>query len=615
MKRLLSLLIFSAVLGAQPAPILIRGARVIDGTGSPARVATVVVIGTRIAGFGQETAPPPPGARIIDATGQTLLPGLFDLHTHLTASAATGVAGDWGKNLKAYLACGVTTVNDYATYSELFWPMRQLLATGTLMGPRINMAVRMSTTGGHGTEGGWGDFMTLTVNTPEQARAQTKRALAFKPDVIKVFTDGWRYGTAPNLTSMNYETLSAIVEEAHAGGVKVFTHTVTLAGAKIAARAGVDVLVHGIGDADVDAELIEIMKARGTVYVSTLAVYEFKGGTERPARLAGLLEPDVKATLRPAAQGAGTPEPPAARLDRWQHLTGNVRKLFEAGIPVAVGTDAGMPGTFHGYATLREMELLVKSGLTPMQALTAGTSVSARALGVLGERGTIAPGKLADLILVDGRPDEQITDLQKTRRVFLGGSEQTPEDLEKAIQSPEMTPLASRPIPPQVDDMERTDGRTMLNTLRVNGTDAGIDHSAMLFQPVVRGGNDHALLIQAALADKDRPWVRVEMPLTVGAFELADVSRYTGLSFDVRGEAAARLLVQTYGVRGSDAWAAAFIPSGEWQTVKMPFTALKRRAENAPVWSGKDTRALWFELSGPPGTKAWMELDNVQFYQ
>src|SRR5215467_12573142 len=264
--RLANLLLFAAGLYAQQAT-LIRGARVVDGTGAPAYAATVVISATHIVGVGRETGPPPDGAHVIDATGMTLLPGLFDLHTHLTASAVTGVAGDWGKNLKAYLASGVTTVNDYATYSEMFWPMRQLLATGTLMGPRINMAVRMSTIGGHGTEGGWGDFMTLLANTPEQARAQTKRALSYKPDVIKVFTDGWRYGAAPNLTSMNYETLSAIVAEAHAAGIKIFTHTVTLAGAKIAARAGVDVLVHGIGDADVDQELIEIMKAKGTAYV------------------------------------------------------------------------------------------------------------------------------------------------------------------------------------------------------------------------------------------------------------------------------------------------------------------------------------------------------------
>jgi imidazolonepropionase-like amidohydrolase len=609
MRHFLSLFIVSiGVWAQQPAPILIRGARVIDGTGAPPRMGTVVVVGTRIAAYGIETAPPPPEAKIIDATGQTLLPGLMDLHTHLTASAATGVSGDWGKSLKAYLACGVTTVNDYATFSELFWPMRQLLAMGTLMGPRVNMAVRMSTTGGHGTEGGWGEFMTLVANTPEQARAETKRALAAKPDVIKVFTDGWRYGAAPNLTSMNYETLAAIVQEAHVAGVKVFTHTVTLNGAKIAARAGVDVLVHGIGDADVDAELIEIMKLKGTFYVPTLSVYEFKGSLERPLQL---LDPDVRAALPPQNESR-TPSSPVS--ERWGHLTANVRKLFAAGIPVAVGTDAGMPGTFHGASTLHELELLVKSGLTPMQALMAGTSVSARAAGVFNERGSIAPGKLADLLLVDGKPDENIADIRKTKRVFLGGYEVLPADLEKAIQAPEMTPLTARMLPPMIDDMERNDGRTTLGTLRVNATDPGIDNSRMLFQPVIRAGDDHALLVQAALADKEHPWVRVEFPLTPGSFEPGDVSRYQGVSFDVRGEAAARLLVQTYGVRNSDHWAASITPTGGWTTVKIPFAALKRNAENTPSWTGKDARALLFELSGAPGSKVWLELDNVQFY-
>jgi hypothetical protein len=241
--------------------------------------------------------------------------------------------------------------------------------------------------------------------------------------------------------------------------------------------------------------------------------------------------------------------------------------------------------------------------------------VSAKALGVLAERGTIAPGKLADLMLVDGRPDERISDLEKTRTVFLGGFELSPKDLEAAIQSPGMTPLTARPLAPLVDDMERADGRTSLNTLRVNSTDAGIDHSAMLFQPVVRSGNDHALLIQAAMADKDRPFVRVEFPLMAGAFEPADVSRYSGVSFDVRGEAAARILIQTYGARTGDAWSAAFTPGGEWQTVKIPFAALQRRAAEAATWTGKDARAVVFELAGAAASRTWLELDNVQFYQ
>ena len=330
------------------------------------------------------------------------------------------------------------------------------------------------------------------------------------------------------------------------------------------------------------------MKTKGTSYVPTLAVYEFK-----PASPSAVMPPERQA--------------------RWQKLTANVKRLYEAGIPVATGTDAGMPGTFHGHATLREMELLVQSGLTPLQALTAATGGSARAIAVDGQRGTIAAGKVADLVLVDGRPDERIADIEKTRRVFLGGVELNLTELEKAIQSTEMTPLPAHTIAPLVDDMERSDGRTQLGTLRVNGTDAGVDHSQMIFLPAVRAGHDHALLISAAMAAKDRPYVRVELPLTPGAIELADVSRYAGVTFEVRGEGEGKLVVSSYHVRNGDAFAAPFATSPEWQTVKIPFAELRQRSGDAH-WDAKDARALFFELSAAPSASAWLELDNVKFY-
>jgi imidazolonepropionase-like amidohydrolase len=110
--------------------------------------------------------------------------------------------------------------------------------------------------GGHGTEYGWGDAFTLHASTPREAELSMTRALAYRPDVIKVFADGWRYGRTASLNSMSVETLSAIVRRAHAANVPVITHTVTLEGAKLAARAGVDALGHGIGDVPVDDALI-----------------------------------------------------------------------------------------------------------------------------------------------------------------------------------------------------------------------------------------------------------------------------------------------------------------------------------------------------------------------
>src|SRR5262249_55206445 len=121
---------------AQTDVVLIHGARVVDGTGAPARMADVRLRGGRIEAVGTDIAAPG-GARVVEAAGKTLIPGLFDLHTHLAASAVTGVPGDWGKNLKAYLAAGVTTVNDFATYGEMFEPMRRLLAGGNFPAPRV----------------------------------------------------------------------------------------------------------------------------------------------------------------------------------------------------------------------------------------------------------------------------------------------------------------------------------------------------------------------------------------------------------------------------------------------------------------------------------------------
>lgn len=602
-------LLLAGGLAAQETAVLIRGARVVDGTGAPARVADVLIRNGRIEAVGPDLAAPA-GARAIDASGQTLIPGLFDLHTHLSASAATGVAGDWGKNLKAYLACGVTTVNDFAPYVEMYAPLRKILASGSFPAPRVNLAVRFSTTGGHGTEAGWGDWMTFEANTAEQAHARMKTALAYKPDVVKVFTDGWRYGAAADLTSMNLETLSAIVADAHAAGLKVFTHTVTLAGAKTAARAKVDVMAHGIGDAEADQELIDLLKSSGTMYAPTLAVYETHP-LPVPPRALLVMEPDVQKAF--GGRESAPPAPPA-RQRRWQNLLANVRRLNAGGVPIASGTDAGMAGTFHGYATLHELELLVEAGMTPAQAVAAGTGVSARALGVDGQRGTIAPGKIADLVLIDGSPDRKIEDIEKTARVFLAGVEVDLKALQADISSGAPTPLPVRLVPAEVDDMERTDGRTLLDTLRVNATDAGIDHSTMLWMPVVRSGRDHSLLVTAKLAAKERPWVRLELPLTPGGVELADASQFTGVSFDARGEGTHRLVFLTGGTKSRAPFFAPVAVKGEWQALRIPFADLQRVARDDAGWTGRNLRILGFEVSGAPESTAWLELDNIRFY-
>jgi imidazolonepropionase-like amidohydrolase len=592
----------------QSSAIAIVGVTVVDGTGAPPRPATVVLQGDKIASVGTSA---PAGARTIDGKGHTLLPGLFDLHTHLPYSAVGPLSGDWSKTLKAYLYCGVTSVVDFGTYPETFEPMRRLIRDGVIPGPRLHLAARITTPLGHGAEGGRGDFFSLEVQSAREARAAMKRLLPYHPDVIKVFTDGWRYGTEPDMTSMEEATLRAIVEEAHAQNLEVLTHTVTLEKAKIAARAGVDVIAHGIGDAPADSELLDLMRKNGTTYAPTLAVYEAKPAGIWAPLLQKLLEPAALATVakRPAAR----PDP--MRQRRWRNLMANTAALRAADIRFGTGTDAGVTGTFHGWSTLRELELLVEGGLSPLEAITAATGNSARALHVDADRGTIAPGKLADLVLVEGTPYEKIADIQKIRRVFVGGKEINREQLAAGIAAPGATPLPARKAVALIDDFESSDGRTRLGTLRVNATDPGTDNTRMLYDAIARPGGGKALSIHARMAEKPRPFARVTLPLSPGAVEPVDASAFQGVRFEARGDGVYRLLVATVNVRDYAYFGVDFNAGPEWKAVSIPFSALSRpRSADKMVWTGRDLLAFAFEISREAGRFAWLELDNVRFW-
>jgi imidazolonepropionase-like amidohydrolase len=555
---------------------------------------------------------------VIDAKGMTLLPGLFDLHTHLPYATGGGLTGDWAKNLKAYLYCGITSVVDFGTYAETFEPMRRLIRNGRVEGPRLHLAVRITSPGGHGAEGGRGDFFSLEVSTPGEARAAIRSVLNYQPDVIKAFSDGWRYGNAPDMTSLNQETLTALVDEAHKFGLEVLTHTVTLEKAKIASSAGVDVIAHGIGDAPANQELIDLMKSKGTTYAPTLAVYEPRDRAILDLVLATVLDPLVRSRITPPLT------PPSSNDDssqpatnpRWQNLQNNTSLLRKAGIKFGVGTDAGVTGTHHGWATLRELQLLVAGGLTPLEAIEAATGNAARALKVDNERGSIAPGKLADLVLVEGEPHKNIADIEKIQRVFLGGLELDRENLAREIAADSITPIPAIKAQEVVDDFEAQNGRSRLDTLWINSTEPGVSPTKIVFGRTLRENSNHALSVTARMSLKERPYARINIPLSRGAVEPVDAQMFRGVKFDTRGDGDYRLLIPTYSIRDNAHFYAPFNANPQWQEVNIEFSSLKRDgARLLAQWTGGDVLMLSFEIARPAGTFGWLELDNVRFYR
>lgn len=479
--------------------------------------------------------------------------------------------------------------------------------------PRLALASRLAPPKGHGAESGRPGAHTREVLTPREADAAMAAILAGpRPDLIKVFADGWRYGTGIDMDNIPPETLRAIVDRAHAANLPVITHTVTVAQARVAASAGVDLIGHSAGDQDLQADVIDMVRDRGVAYVPTLSVYEPRG-TDVPPLLADVLEPSARdAFARRAAAAAGRSEDPgaAARARRWRTMSRNVALMRAGGGRITVGTDAGMANTFHGWATLHELRLLVAAGLTPLEALTAATGSSAKAVRA-ADRGTLAPGQLADILVVAGRPHERIEEIENIRSVYLGGRQVDRARLKAAIASPGPWPLPATAPPERLDDFEQESGRAPGGQLWVDYTDNGHDRSRLAWTRTLRAPGDHSLLAFARLGVKEQASARLTLPLAGGGLLPVDAGRYRGVTFDVRGEGSYRLLATSRNGRAARPRAAPFEASPEWRRVTLAFSEFAGDGP-AEAWTHA-LLALAFEVSGPGGTCRWLEVDNVAF--
>jgi len=412
--------ISKGISGSRASTIALVGGTLIDGTGAaPVPDAAVVIHNGRIIAAGPRSKIKiPRHANVVDAHGKTILPGLWDMHAHFEQV-------EWGP---IYLAAGVTTVRDCGNEFEFITAVRDAIAQGHGLGPRILAAGIVDGTSTYtlGVE---------HVDTPEQALMWTDRYHAAGFQQMKIYS------------SVKLEELKIVADEAHRLGMTVTGHVPEGLNAYQTIEAGQDQINHityiadimhtpfpagmsridkAKAEANIDLDSAEAQKALAflkqhhTVVDPTMALFEFFTATT--AKPPASFEPGVNKVAPELAEQLTDVGPPTERSGIGEKVFAKelaiVGALHRAGIPVVAGTDQTVPG----FSLHREMELYVQAGFTPMEAIQAATIVSARAMGLDKESGTVESGKRGDLILVNGNPLEDIHQLRSVEYVITNGT-------------------------------------------------------------------------------------------------------------------------------------------------------------------------------------------------
>ena len=401
----------------QPAAVVVKAGRILDvRTGAYRDHQMILIAGDRIREVGdeRELQPRVPSqARVVDLSRYTVLPGLIDAHTHLTYSPylmgyrSLGVSVPreallGARNARVTLAAGFTTVRNVGASGYADVALRDAINAGDVPGPRIlASAPALGITGGHCDENLLAPEFHFSsegvANGVPAVMAKVREDIKYGADLIKFCATGGVLSKGDNaeLEQFSPEEMQAIVREAHRLGRKVAAHAHGAQGIRDAVLAGVDSIEHG---SFIDEEDIQLMKQHGTYLVPTLYLGDWF--LENYAKL-GLTE-DMVAKAKLVM--------PAARQ--------NVAKAFREGVKVAFGTDAAVYP--HGL-NAREFAVMVKLGLTPLVAIQAATINAADLLGWSDRIGTLEPGKYADMIAVEGDPLNDVTTLERVKRVLKGG--------------------------------------------------------------------------------------------------------------------------------------------------------------------------------------------------
>ena len=390
---------------ASDETLVLSGARLIDGTGAePVRGRSVVVERGLITAV-VDDARAPRGAGI-DLAGHTILPGLINCHVHLCFGAEADPVRPLREDpvgltaIKALLRArqtaeaGVTTVRDLGGRDYVEIAVRRAIQDGLTAGPRILAAGRpVCMTGGHG------HWLAREADGADDARKAVREQLKAGADVIKIIATGgvMTPGVEPGSAQLTLEEMRAAVEEARKAGRRTAAHAMAASGISDAIAAGITSIEHGIYLTD---EIVARMRRDGTYLVPTL---------NAPAAIAtGGLAAGIPDYMVRKSEAVVPPHVASFQLAQ------------RAGVRIAAGADSGTPLNFHG-SLLPELELMVKYGMAPLEAIRSATTTAADCLGLGGVTGRIAAGYAADLIAVAGDPAERIQALGDLRLVLAGG--------------------------------------------------------------------------------------------------------------------------------------------------------------------------------------------------
>ena len=401
---------------ADPAPTqgttVLNDARLFDGTGSPAREhVSVTITDGRIESVSDGQIEPPDDRRNIDLGGRFLMPGLIDCHTHLTIKTAPelregeealhpGVVGHIvGSNLREALRMGITTLREVGAHGDTVFEVRQAIRYGAFRAPRLLISGRLVSS----TSAQARHFpnMYREADGPDEMRKAAREQIRAGADFVKIMTTGARSveWENPGPAQMTREEVAAVVDEVHRLGYRVAAHCEGLEGTRLAIEEGVDTIEHGFY-LHREPELLQQLAERGGVLVPTLTFLHDVA--------------DRKATQ-------WTPHLVERGAYNVQEARRTMAAAIEAGVHIAMGWD-GVPEAMAAS----ELGLMVEAGMTTSQALTSATSTASYALGLDALIGTVEPGKLADLVVVDGDPLEDIGVLVDRERIYLVVQSGTP---------------------------------------------------------------------------------------------------------------------------------------------------------------------------------------------